>query len=87
MSEKYYVTKQEICKDIKKGDVVTIVPEYTYMIGTNVRIKEYFNLKAGEVLISKNTISKETGTPSLNLARCRRTLLKEYREDGTNGGK
>lgn len=72
------IVKRDICEDIKKNDDVEILPEYTYMIGSSVRIKEYFNVKSGEVVIRK-TIKHEKKDDMI-IIKCSRKdidILKE----------
>lgn len=48
-----YITKIDVSEDIVKGDKVEIIPDYSYVMGTFTRVKEYFNLAPGQVLIKK----------------------------------
>lgn len=64
------IVKRDICDDIKKDDKVEILPEYTYMIGSSVRIKEYFNLKSGEVVIRKTI--KHENKDDMIIVKCSR---------------
>jgi hypothetical protein len=61
----------DICEDIKKDDEVEIIPNYSYMIGTNERIEEYFNVKPGEVVIKKTT--KVGPKSNMAIIKCKRT--------------
>lgn len=49
-----YRIRSNISKDIKKGDIVEIVPVYQPIFGQ--RANEYFDLKEGEVVVKKEGI-------------------------------
>lgn len=65
---------RDICDDIKNGDEVEIIPEYSYMIGSNVRIKDYFDVKPGEVVIKKT--DKLNYKDNWSIIKCNRKYLK-----------
>ena len=58
-----YKVLEDICESIFKDDIVEIISSYGYMIGTDIRIKDYFELKTGEVVVKK--ISKMTSSKSI----------------------
>lgn len=58
-----YKVLEDICESIFKDDIVEIISSYGYMIGTDIRIKDYFELKPGEVVVKK--ISKMTSSKSI----------------------
>lgn len=72
-----YEVLVDVCDDINKGDKVVIISPYSYMVGTdNIRIKDYFKLLPGEVVISKNIFFKEGNRKErMTLAKCQRSSL------------
>lgn len=77
-----YTVLKDICEDIKRGDQVAIIPSYSYMIGEdNVRIKDYFKLQPGEVVVSKYTTFEEGNIKErMSLAKCMKSSLAEIKE-------
>lgn len=65
---------RDLCEDIKKGDEVEIIPEYSYMLGSSTRIKDYFALKPGEVVVKKIDTVGNKGNWSI--IKCDRKCLK-----------
>lgn len=72
-----YRVLDDICDDIKVGDEVIIIPSYGYMIGTNnMRIKDYFKLKSGEVVVGKNILLENSSIKSrMALSKCKKSSL------------
>ncbi|WP_027633438.1 hypothetical protein [Clostridium hydrogeniformans] len=65
------VIRDDLCEDIRKGDIVELVPEYSYMIGTDERIKEYFDVRSGEIVIKK-TVKVNNKKSNLAIIKCKR---------------
>ncbi|MDT8718211.1 hypothetical protein IAI10_16210 [Clostridium sp. 19966] len=75
MGEKL-IAKRDLCEDIKKGDEIESVPIYSYMIGENTRIKDYFHVKADEIVVKKVQTNK--GKEELSFIKCKRTDIENY---------
>ena len=69
--------KEDLCKEIREGDIVELLPEYMYWVGSSIRIKEYFNVREGEVVVKKTIKENQNGEISDNLIirKCNRNQI------------
>ena len=69
--------KEDLCEEIKEGDIVELLPEYMYWVGSSIRIKEYFNVREGEVVIKKTIKVNDNGEKVDNLVirKCNRNQI------------
>lgn len=73
------IVLKSLCEDILKGDEVEIVPDYLYMMGTNERIKDYFKVEPGEVVVKK-TINSSERKSSISITKCNKKDIKTLQE-------
>lgn len=74
------ITKIDICDEIKKGEEVDIVPEYEYLFGE--RVKDYFDVKPGEIVIKKIDNAKKRPV-TYTIIKCLRKDLELKKFDLT----
>lgn len=73
-----YRVLKNVCEGILKGDEVEIISSYGYMMGTDIRIKDYFELGPNEVVIKKiNKVDNcKTVKEKLAFVKCKKDLLE-----------
>lgn len=68
------IAKINLCDDIRKDDEVEVVPEYGYVLGIEDRVKDFFKVKSGEVVVKK-IIKDVEGKSSFSVMKCDRKDL------------
>lgn len=79
-----FITTKDICEEIGVGETVELVPEYTYVMGSDVRVKDYFELMPGEVVIKK-VIKRGEKKSNWTFIKTLRSNLKEIKEQNNKG--